>query len=108
MEENIIKNMGSVAVVIIIIIGVLGFSFMICLSSINTKLGNIQKTVEKIETIVKKQNISEAALPVKDIKVTTHESGRCPICSKLVWTTDKRCPECGQKIKWDNEDKSKG
>ena len=87
--------------VIIIFILFFGMTTVILISEINTKL-------RELENICKHKWIkSEEPLTATDIKIDKFERGKCPVCGNTVWHSDKRCKNCGQKIKWENEDESK-
>ena len=71
---------------------------VILISEINTKL-------RELENIFKHKWIkSENPLTAIDIKIDKFERGKCPVCGSTVWYSDKKCKNCGQKIKWDNKD----
>ena len=94
-------NMFVPVFVIIIFIIFFGMTSVILLSEIKTEIKNLENICKH------KQIKSEEPLTVADIKIDKFERGKCPVCGNTVWHSDKRCKNCGQKIKWDNEDESK-
>lgn len=90
--------------VIAIFLAVLIATLIIALSEIFTKLKHLE-TLINIKKEIKQK--SEEPLTATDIKIDKFERGKCPVCGSTVWHSDKRCKNCGQKIKWDNEDESK-
>ena len=94
------------ATTFVIVMFMVGFGTVlaILLSEILVKLKKIE-TLISIKQQMKKK--SEMPLLATDIQVDRFEYGKCPICGNTVWYSDKKCKECGQKLKWDNEDESK-
>ena len=90
--------------VIVMFVVFFGTALAILLSEILAKLKKIE-TLINIKQQMKKK--SETPLLATDIQVDRFEYGKCPICGNTVWYSDKKCKKCGQKLKWDNEDKSK-
>lgn len=91
--------------VIVMFMVFFGTVLAILLSEILAKLKKIEMLISIKQQMKKK---TEMPLLATDIQVDRFEYGKCPICGNTVWYSDKKCKKCGQKIKWDNEDKSKG
>lgn len=90
--------------VIVMFVVFFGTTLAILLSEILVKLKKIETLISIKQQMRKK---SKTPLLATDIQVDRFEYGKCPICGNTVWYSDKKCKECGQKLKWGNEDESK-
>lgn len=98
--------------VIAMFLSVFSAVFIIIMSEVFTKLRHLETLINEINEMlinIKQQTKKESKSPltVTDIQVDRLEHGKCPICGNLVWKDDKKCKECGQSLKWDNEGESK-
>lgn len=86
--------------VIVMFMVFFGTVLVILLSEILAKLKKIEMLISIKQQMKKK---TEMPLLATDIQVDRFEYGKCPICGNTVWYSDKKCKNCGQKIKWDNK-----
>ena len=96
-----VSNLEVYLIVTWITVIIFGFALVVIGSILLTKCKII------LNIVYRKSEIRKTPLTATDIQVDRFEYGKCPICGNLVWKDDKRCKNCGQKIKWENEDESK-
>lgn len=87
----------------VIVMLIVGFG-TISISLISEMMNDIKQIKKQLSIEHQKSNKSKTPLSVINIEVDKFKHGICPICNHTVWDSDRKCKNCGQKIKWDNKD----